>query len=162
MAGSGKGGKMFDKLFDKVMGEMRSAQERVEALQRQQIESLGQWQKEFEARFHSLLDFQKQMMDSLLSAGQDIAKKASPRGSAATSATSTPPAGSGAQTVAPEPAAPAPAAKPKPVAKARRPDAAAAGKTAAKPVKPEPAAAPRKPRKKAASSPAVVPGPASE
>ena len=31
---------------------------------RNQLETMGQWQQEFESRFQQMLDFQKQMMDS--------------------------------------------------------------------------------------------------
>jgi hypothetical protein len=94
MAGAEKSKKMFEKLFDKALAEMRQRHEklnsqvaqwvsraenelgidaslkglsgRMEQLHKTQLETMGQWQKEFESRFQQMLDFQKQMLDSLL------------------------------------------------------------------------------------------------
>jgi hypothetical protein len=87
----------FDSLFEKVIAEMRTAQEkvnsqvsqwaskaeaelqlektvqkvikRIEDLQHKQMETMQKWQKDMENRFNTVLEFQKSMLDSLIPGG---------------------------------------------------------------------------------------------
>ena len=97
---------IFDNLFEKIISEMRMAQDhvnsqvnqwtakaeaemhvenmiqkvfkRMESMQSAQMESMLKWQRDMERRFNSVLDFQKTMLDTLM---PGATKKNSPHGS---------------------------------------------------------------------------------
>lgn len=159
--------KAIERLVDKVVKEMRTAQEKfndqvsslvnkaeaelkvedtvkkvmgqIETLQKKQLETIGHWQKEVEDRVQQVLDFQKHMMETLMPGSSKSAPKTAAKKPAAK------------KPAARKPAARKPAAKKPAAAKPAAAKAAAAKTTAAKPAATKAAAA----KKPAARKPAV-------